>query len=182
MLKRIFIATFCLAFTTSCGIISVTKSSSSPADRYGRYNEDLTSSMVTFDPIPSTTAIANNTTVGGSAKPVDDDLSIAVQNFIREKESENFFNGFTILVYSGVDREEAFKTRNKLYSQYSDINTFMQYQQPRYLVKVGTYVNRIEALAWYEKISEEFPSARIIQDRFERKSMNENQEGSQDAR
>ncbi|WP_209331192.1 hypothetical protein [Lunatimonas salinarum] len=165
MFKRILLAGFWLSVSSGCGFITISKSGGS-AERYADYREDLSTTRKSFDALPTTVETVRKT--GAAVAPVDDDLAIANQNYIKTNESENFFSGFTILVYSGVDREEAFKTRNDLYSAHKEITTFMQYQQPRYLVKVGRYINRIEALAWYEKIKVDFPSARIIQDRFER--------------
>ena len=45
----------------------------------------------------------------------------------------------------------------------------MQYQEPRYLVKVGRYAYKFEAQKNFSLIKTQFPSARIIQDRFQRK-------------
>jgi len=42
----------------------------------------------------------------------------------------------------------------------------MEYEQPRYLVKVGRYINKIEALPTYEKMKDVFPGSRIISDRY----------------
>lgn len=178
MVKRILFAILWLITTTSgCGIISISKSGGN-AEKYIGYTENLENTLPTFEPLPVFSVSKRSEE---TVKPIDDDLSSAVQQLIYRNEGEMYFSGFTILVYSGVDREEAFKTRNSLYSDYSDVPTFMQYQQPRYLVKVGRYINRIEALAWYEKINDEFPSARIIQDRFERSKFNENSEKIEDA-
>jgi hypothetical protein len=177
MIKRILFASIWLAITSSCGFITVSKSGGA-AERFKGYTENLDNTLPTFEPLPvSSVSKRSEETV----KPVDDDLNLAVQRLISQNEREMYISGFTILVYSGVDREEAFKTRNSLYSDYPDVLTFMQYQQPRYLVKVGRYINRIEALAWYEKINDDFPSARIIQDRFERSRFNEKSEKIEDA-
>lgn len=177
MVKRILFASVWLVVTSGCGIISISKSGGT-AEKYSGYTESLENTLPSFEPLPvASQTVRSDETV----KPIDDDLSIAVQRLISENEREMHLTGFTILVYSGVDREEAFKTRNSLYSDYPDVSTFMQYEQPRYLVKVGRYINRIEALVWYEKINDEFPSARIIQDRFERSRFNEKPEKIEDA-
>lgn len=177
MIKRILFASVWLAITSGCGFITVSKSGGS-AEKYSGYTESLENTLPTFEPFPTSATTRRSEE---RVAPVDDDLSRAVQNLIAQNENEMYISGFTILVYSGVDREEAFATRNSLYSDYPDVLTFMQYQQPRYLVKVGRYINRIEALAWYEKINDEFPSARIIQDRFERSRFNEKSEKIEDA-
>lgn len=177
MIKRLLLASIWIAITSGCGFITVSKTGGS-AERYSGYTENLENTLPTFEALPaSAVSMRSEETV----EPIDSDLSIAVQRLISQNEAEMYISGFTILVYSGVDREEAFNTRNTLYSDYPDIMTFMQYQQPRYLVKVGRYINRIEALAWYEKVNDEFPSARIIQDRFERSRFNEKSEKVEDA-
>ena len=74
-----------------------------------------------------------------------------------------------MLVYSGVDRNEAFRTKETLSSAFPELNPEIQYQQPRYLVKVGSYGFKIEAQPAYYQLKTQFPAARIIQDRFLRK-------------
>lgn len=177
MVKRILYGSFWLVVTSGCGIISISKSGGT-AERYSGYTESLENTLPDFEPLPLNKV---STRSAEAVKPIDVELSLAVQRLITENESEFYVSGFTILVYSGVDREDAFTTRNTLYSDYPEVPTFMQYEQPRYLVKVGRYINRIEALAWYEKITVEFPSARIIQDRFERSRFNEKSEKIEDA-
>lgn len=177
MIKRILFASVWLAITSGCGFITVSKSGGS-AEKYTGYTENLENTLPTFESFPTTASTRRSEE---RVEPIDNDLSTAVQRLISQNENEMYISGFTILVYSGVDREEAFNTRNSLYSDYPDVLTFMQYQQPRYLVKVGRYINRIEALAWYERINDEFPSARIIQDRFERSRFNDKPEKIEDA-
>ena len=73
------------------------------------------------------------------------------------------------MVYSGLDRDLAFKTQEKISMLFPDVKPAIQYEQPRYLVKVGKYAYKVEALKTYHLIKTEFPSARIIQDRILRK-------------
>ncbi|MFC4870585.1 hypothetical protein [Negadavirga shengliensis] len=164
-----------LLLTSSCGIFNIKKGGAA-ADLYANYSEDLSDVRIRFDDLPKVAAFEAGE---GTVPPVDAELNQALQRIARENGEEWFYNGFTILIYSGVDRDEAFKTRNRLYSEFPDIQTDMQYQQPRYLVKVGKYIHRIEALAWYEKLKKEFPASRIIQDRFQRNRQDENPENTQ---
>lgn len=152
--------------TNSCAIL---QKGGSPADEFVGYQEDLSGTRITFPSLEEQVA-ANNRPVEKSTESlaVDGDLEIALRNFTESNRGERYWSGFTVLVYSGVDRDLAFKTRNDIFTQFPEIKTDMQYQQPRYLVKVGKYVNRIEAQAHYYKLKDKFPSARIIQDRFQR--------------
>lgn len=177
MLRQTLLWVSVLLLSAGCGIINITKSGSSTA-RFDNYNEDLAESRITFSEIPAV-EISETTTAPvapGSGTAVDRDLEQALSHYSRTKSEEPYFSGFTILVYSGLDRDLAFKTRNDLYSSLPDIRAEMQYQQPRYLVKVGKYINRIEALYLFGKIKEKFPAARIIQDRFQRDIMEDEQD------
>lgn len=166
-----------LLFSTGCGIINI-KRSGHAAQRFDSYSEDLSGSRISFSdiPEPKVSVSASGQARAGAGSAVDKDLEEALAYSAKTKREEPYFSGFTILVYSGVDRDLAFKTRNDLYSSFPDIKADMQYQQPRYLVKVGKYINRIEALHLYEKINQQFPSARIIQDRFQRERDMEEQD------
>jgi len=140
-----------------------------PADEFRNYEEDLSETRYTFPSLPDPDELVSKPSAdGGAGNPVDRQLDEAVDYFVRANKAERHYSGFTILVYSGVDRDRAFETRNILYSEFPDIKAFMEYQQPRYLVKVGRYINRIEAQSQYNKIKDKFPTTRIIQDRFER--------------
>ena len=155
-----------LILTNSCAIF---QKSGSKADEFTGYQEDLSGTRITFPSLEkqveeNAAPIVTST----ESLAIDRDLDIALRNFTDTNRGERYWSGFTVLVYSGVDRDLAFKTRNDLFTHFPDIKTDMQYQQPRYLVKVGKYVNRIEAQAHYHKLKDKFPSARIIQDRFQR--------------
>ncbi|WP_143959430.1 hypothetical protein [Litoribacter populi] len=169
-MKNALIVILVSMFALSCAAIK-----RGPADAYKDYSEDLSETRVTFPELPDPDEMESESSVAkGAGSPVDEDLEEAIGYFKRDNEDKQYYNGFTILVYSGVDRDKAFETRNDLYTTHPDVKADMQYQQPRYLVKVGQYVNRIEAQSLYYKIKEDFPSARIIQDRFERDGFEEN--------
>lgn len=177
MIKQVFFSLLTLLFLANCaGSGKMSRS----AATYRDFTEDLSSYRPSFPEIPQAQVIPEDAPVSaGSGTPVDTDLDQALEKFTQENASKDYFNGFTILVYSGVDREQAFDTRNQLYSSLSsNYKAEMEYQQPRYLVKVGRFLNRIEAQALFHSIKKEFPSARIIQQRFERQK--EDQEGEEE--
>jgi len=162
MLKKTSIYLLSLLLFSSCGIINIRKTGDT-ADKFDNYTEDLTGSRIQFEdlPVPSFSSSAVD-----NSGPINQDLERRIGQITEENDKEKFVNGFTILIYSGADRERAFEARNDVYSEFPDIQTYMEYNQPRYLVKVGRYINKIEALATYEKMNENFPSSRITPDRF----------------
>lgn len=149
----------------SCNVI---KKVSNDTNEFDSYNEDLSATRISFPGMENQIEDkAEGESFSGSLA-VDSDLEYALKRNADKNRSERYYSGFTVLVYSGVDRDAAFKTRNDLYMNFPDIKTEMEYQQPRYLVKVGKFTNRIEAQAYYNKLKETFPMTRIIQDRFKR--------------
>jgi len=132
---------------------------------YSQYQEDLRTQLPDFpDYAQALQEVAP--ALPSSSQEVDAQLGQRLRRNYEKAKSEPYFNGFTILVYSGVDRNEAFKTKDGLSLLDPELNPEMQYQQPRYLVKVGSYGYKIEAQPIYYKLKAQFPAARIIQDRF----------------
>ncbi len=165
MVKSLISGIMLMVLMGSCNLI---KKTGSDADKFSSYREDLSIARITYpDLAVQAKPEAPKLEYDGNMS-IDDDLSIALRSFVSENKSERYYSGFTVLVYSGVDRDAAFKARNDLYTEFPEIKTDMQYQQPRYLVKVGKFINRIEAQAYYHKLKDSFPMARIIQDRFQR--------------
>jgi len=147
---------------------------------YSRYQEDLSGSLPDFpDYKQALQEVAP--VLPASSQEVDGQLGQQLRKNYEKAKSEPYFNGFTILVYSGVDRNEAFKIKDNLALLYPELNPEMQYQQPRYLVKVGKFGFKIETQPIYYKLKEQFPTSRIIQDRFLREeytiSTNSNAKG-----
>ncbi len=136
---------------------------------YDSYQEDLTPSLPQYADFRNMEPQTSTQPGIQSATAVDDELEIVLQRLIEKNKSEVYFSGYTVLVYSGIDRDLAFKTRDELFQYFPDLEAEMQYHEPRYLVKVGRYNYKIEAQKPYSFIKNQFPSARILQDRFQRK-------------
>lgn len=75
-------------------------------------------------------------------------------------------DGFTIQVYSGLDREVALNTRKELTISLPEILSEVQYAQPNFQVKAGRYFTRIEAQRDFLAIKKVFPSAIVIPDKI----------------
>jgi hypothetical protein len=165
MKREIISGLILIVFLGSCNLF---KKGTARTDAYASYREDLSSApRVTFEDIEDQMETEDYDFESGELA-VDEGLSNALRYLENNNKQERYYSGYTVLVYSGVDRDEAFQARNNLYSQFPDIELDLQYQQPRYLVKIGKYINRIEAQEYFHKVKDLFPSARIIQDRFQR--------------
>ena len=156
-----------LVILGSCKLIRPSSGGGSAA--YSAYEEDLSGSLPKYPDINSTAEEVSTSSTLGPVESVDGQLDEVQRRFAQKNKSEPYFSGYTVLVFSGIDRNQAFKTQDDLKFYFPDLNPEMQYQQPRYLVKLGKFTYKIEAQKAFSQIKAQFPSARIIQDRFQRK-------------
>jgi hypothetical protein len=138
-------------------------------DAYSNYEEDLSGSLPVYPDLNTESFEAVDANSPTSVQSVDGQLDEVQRRLIEKNKSEPYFNGYTVLVFSGIDRDQAFKTQDDLKTYFPDLTPEMQYQQPRYLVKLGKFTYKIEAQKAFSQIKGQFPTARIIQDRFQRK-------------
>ena len=135
---------------------------------YSKYQENLNERLPDFPDYKQ--ALQEVTpSLPSSSQSVDQVLAQRISKNFEKAKTEPYYSGFTVLVYSGVDRNEAFRTKETLSTLFPELNAEIQYQQPRYLIKVGGYGFKIEAQPAYHQLKTQFPAARIIQDRFLRK-------------
>lgn len=162
---KIFWVVAVLLILASC---KSNKASSDSKNAYSNYQEDIRLSSLPQYPDFTTQATSSGPTSPKSDQSIDNELKQVSSRMIEKNNSEAYYSGYTILVYSGIDRDKAFKTQGDLRMYFPDMNVEMQYQQPRYLVKVGKYNFKIESQKNFALIKSQFPTSRIIQDRFQR--------------
>jgi uncharacterized protein Veg len=78
-----------------------------------------------------------------------------------------FANGFRIQIYVGNDRKSADDAKVYTYQTYPEIFPYLTFQQPVYKVKVGDFLNRMDAERYFASIKETYPSALILPDKVE---------------
>lgn len=155
---------FFWVFIVFVGCKTAGSGAGSPSD-YESYQEDLNASLPQYDDFRVIKSASQDFFSLESGQAVDDQLGVLTER-LREKNKEAYFSGYTILVFSGIDRDEAFNVRDEVALNFPDLSTEMQYQEPRYLIKVGRYGYKFEAQKNFSLINAKFPTARIIQDRF----------------
>lgn len=136
---------------------------------YASYQEDINASLPQYEDFRSMKSVSEDFLLLESGQAVDDQLVIFTKRLREKNQGELYFSGYTILVFSGIDRNQAFNIRDEIALNFPDLPTEMQYQEPRYLIKVGRYGYKFEAQKNFSMIKAQFPTSRIIQDRFLRK-------------
>jgi hypothetical protein len=156
-------------FAIICGCKIIRPSSDGGAAAYSGYQEDLSGSLPQFPDYRTAAVDVSPSGSPTSVRAVDADLDEVQRKFAQKNKSEPYFNGYSVLVFSGIDRNQAFKTQDDLKFYFPELSPEMQYEQPRYFVKVGQFTFKIEAQKVFSQVKGQFPTARIIQDRFQRK-------------
>ena len=82
------------------------------------------------------------------------------------KPKDKYLNGYTIQIFSGLEREKADSIFFTADSIYSELDIYTLYDQPNYRVKVGKYFYRINANKALNKLINDFSEAIIVPERI----------------
>ena len=138
------------------------------------YEEDLSQYRLRFKSANETETStesqpiqASKTTYSDSPLHVNKKLDAILDTIAMRNKSVKFTNGFRIQIYVGNDRKSADDAKIYTYQKYPEIFPYLSYQQPIYKVKIGDFLNRMDAERYYSDIKDLYPSAMILPDRVE---------------
>lgn len=163
--------------TTSSGGISTTQSSSKKNEKANQDEEQENLSL--YRPkFKSANELniqspeiklfkSSNTTVSDAPLHVNRRLDAILDTIAIRNKSMKFTNGFRIQIYVGNDRKSADDAKIYTYQKYPEIFPYLSYQQPIYKVKIGDFLNRMDAERYYSDVKDLYPSAMILPDRVE---------------
>lgn len=64
--------------------------------------------------------------------------------------------GFRVQIYSGASRSEATSVQSRFQTSYSDIGSYLTYDEPNYRVKVGDFRSRTEASNFMRELRNQY--------------------------
>lgn len=79
---------------------------------------------------------------------------------------KKFLQGYTVQVYTGLDRDMAYKAKEMVYKVLPEADPEISYEQPVYKVKVGWYRDKLIAERTYLTLKEQIPNTIVIPDRL----------------
>jgi len=166
MKKQHLILYFLIALLAGCKPYTSTTTT-----QPGKYSEDLSSLRTKVEaPVDSaqtTSQLPKKTTYVEAKYSVNKQLDNTLDSINRINLSRKVVDGFTIQVYSGLDREAALNAKKDLTTSLPELESEIQYNQPNFRVKAGKYFNRLDAQKDFVAIKKVFPSAIVIPDRIE---------------
>ena len=107
--------------------------------------------------------------------PVQTATDLQVQQLIEKKAEYHHLtngvqDGYRIKIHFGIDREAAEEVRTKFNTRFPEFETYLDYQQPNFVVLVGDYKTKLEAFESMKKIQSEFSSAFIVKGKISTKT------------
>jgi hypothetical protein len=153
-------------FITSCatGHSQKGKDNKGPAKEY---KEDLSAFRPTYEPL-DVKAVSTSAPVTEQILPKND-----INKFLAEKldsvyaynEGITSADGYRILVYTGTSSEESRNQRNYVYQILPLERSYTEWKSPNFKVKVGDFIDKLEAYYAYAKLVKVFPNAIVVPDK-----------------
>lgn len=135
------------------------------------FNDDLAAFRVRFtagelkNTQPALTAEQPNTSSASPIGSINADLDTL--NARIANSNRNFtIKGYRIQVYSGMQRKDAELVITDLKKIFPNKTADLEYNQPNYKVKMGNFLNRVDAYQTYYKIREVYPSVSIVYEKI----------------
>jgi hypothetical protein len=166
-----------LAFNYACTPTKVTQGTSYAND------EDLTPYLKKYAAVSNPEKLKLNTSTVPQTPVVTNNVETKVSNTDLPNQNDNLkmdslreqlyeFNrnvksiqGYRILVYSGSDREEAQRIETDIRTNFQE-RADMSYDKPNFRIRVGSYIQRLEAYKTYMKLRKNYPNAIIVLDKI----------------
>lgn len=79
-------------------------------------------------------------------------------NEVTTRESRRFVQGYRILIMNTNDRVKATNAKTKLYEEFPDQRSYLQWQAPFFKLKLGDFKTREEADEFLEEVKRVFSS------------------------
>lgn len=83
-------------------------------------------------------------------------------SIIKSKKRE--VQGFRIQVYAGNKRNNAFNVKSGLISRFPDYSTYLEYKAPNYVVRIGDFMDREDAILFQKILRDTYSGAFIVPD------------------
>lgn len=173
MIKTVvnFFFVFSIMASMSCASSGGT-SSSGGSSRSGDHYEDLSRyrpeyTVESEEKIIETTAEEEEVSFTGEPEyDITDEVNALLDSINVLKKAINYVDGYTVQVYTGINREQANEARATVYNTLPDSKPAILYDQPNFKVKVGKFYTRREAQKTFADLKRVFPAAIIIPERI----------------
>lgn len=146
----------------------------------GQYYEDLSSYRPDYSDALDTLEADRSSTSANETEIITDpqydateEINMLLDSISFLKANINYVDGYTVQVYTGINREQANEAKATVYKTLPDSRPVIIYDQPNFKVKVGQFYTRREALKTFAELKNAMPGVIIIPERIPVASSNE---------
>jgi len=108
-------------------------------------------------------AVSGNKNFSIKQDPAIARLLYHYKDYNRKRE---FAEGFRIqIMYTDV-RDEVYQSKGAMYKQFSDLSSYVEYEQPYYKLRLGDFKTRLEATYYLQQVISLYPGAFIVRDKI----------------
>ena len=158
MVFRYFLLTGFLLLFLACGRKTV------PSATDDDYQEDLSGTIPEIEEYESPVKKKERTARSEFREPyldITSELEVVLDTIASvNKEIPNL--QYTILVHNSNSRQAAEEARKNVFRVLPESNPIMQFVSPSYRIKVGSFIDKVEAYKTFVKLQDMFPNAVII--------------------
>ena len=154
---------FLVVISTACTTMR------NPGNASSAYSENITGLRPEYEQTITTVdkddTIERNTDPQQVVEPQEDvtgRLDEILSEIIKKNEEINYTSGYTVQVYSGASRENADMVKSEIYKQLPASRPKVEWVAPNYKVRVGSFLEKIEAQKSYSELKQHFPQAILI--------------------
>ena len=97
---------------------------------------------------------------------VNEDVDGVLDSINRFNVTRKLIDGYTIQIYSGQNREEAMNAKKKMVIDVPGLTAELEYNQPKFRVRVGNYFSRLEAQKDMLRLKRPFPNAILVPEKI----------------
>ena len=103
-----------------------------------------------------------------SAQDVKQSPAVAelVEKYTAYQKKNEFAQGYRIQISYSNNRDEVYKAKAKLYGEFTDYQSYVEYEQPSYKLRIGDFKTRLEATAALNQVITLYQGAFIVRDRI----------------
>ncbi|MCX6198363.1 MAG: hypothetical protein NTY88_03955 [Bacteroidetes bacterium] len=94
------------------------------------------------------------------------ELLYKYKEYNRRKE---FTDGYRIQIMYTDIRDEVYKSKGTMYKEFSELASYVEYEQPYFKLRMGDFSSRLEATYFLQRITPLYPGAFIVRDKIKLK-------------
>ena len=159
-MNKIFLFTLVFAATAFFGCLPVKQTgSTSKSEDLSVYRPKYDAANVNIQATPQDKP--EDTIFHEPSQDVTEEVNKTLATAYRN-EKDNYTMGYTIQVYSGTSRDRADYRKSLVYQIIPDARPKIDWNAPNYKVRVGNYIEKLEAHKVYTQIKKEIPQAILI--------------------